>query len=143
MVSLGVDRITLAIGIFFIQQRSSDGIRQTIDRAVQGIVFDFKIEGSAVRSGTGDYGCRRILEYSRRGYPAAGNFSTPSASYAQKMGQSLMLSGVLQRPTGKTTSADSDFTARGSETSSTTMPLSRRIAWDIDGYLCRFLRMVS
>lgn len=45
----------------------------------------------------------------------------------QKMRQPLMIRRILQDPTG-TTSADSDFTACGSETSSTTMSLSRRIA---------------
>ncbi|MNP23658.1 hypothetical protein D3C76_1163750 [compost metagenome] len=50
---LGINGVAFAIGIFFIQQRSGNGIRKAIDRPFQRIVFNFKIKGSTVRRGAG------------------------------------------------------------------------------------------
>ena len=97
---LGVDYITLAVGIFFIQQRSGDGVGQAIDRAVQSIVFYFKIEGSAVRSGTGVMAAAVHFEIFGEAIRLRVLFRPHQRHMLQEVGQSLMLSGVLQRPHG-------------------------------------------
>ena len=50
---LGVDRVTFAVGIFFIQQRRGNGIRQAVYGPVQRIILHFEIERGAVGRGAG------------------------------------------------------------------------------------------
>ena len=97
---LGVDRIALAIGIFFIQQRSGNGIRQTIDRAVKGIVFDFKIEGGAIRRGTGIMAAAVHFQKFGEAVRLRIILRAHQRHVLQKMRQPLMIDGILQRPHG-------------------------------------------
>ncbi len=50
---LGVNRVTLAFGVFFIKQRRGDGIRQPIHGPFQRIVLNFQIERGTVGCGAG------------------------------------------------------------------------------------------
>lgn len=94
---------------------------------VQRIIFHFKIKRGAVGRGTGVMAAAVQLKKLCKAV-RLGIFLRPHQRHMfQKMRQPLMICRILQDPTG-TTSADSDFTACGSETSSTTMSLSRRIA---------------
>ena len=97
---LGVNRITLAIGIFFIQQRRGDGVGQAIDRAVQGIVFHFEIEGGAIRRGAGVVAAAVHFEILGEAVRLGILFRAHQRHMLQEVGQPLMLGGILQRSHG-------------------------------------------
>ncbi len=49
----GIHGITLAIGVFFIQKRRGNSIRQTVYRPLQRIIFHFEVKRCAIRRGAG------------------------------------------------------------------------------------------
>ena len=97
---LGINRITLAVGIFFIQQRRGDGVGQAIDRAVQGIVFHFKIEGGAIRGGAGIVAAAVHFEILGEAVRLGILFRAHQRHMLQEVSQPLMLGGILQRSHG-------------------------------------------
>ena len=93
---LGVDRVTFAVGIFFIQQRRGDGVGQAIYGPVQRIIFHFKIKRGAVGRGTGVMAAAVQLKKLCKAV-RLGIFLRPHQRHMfQKMRQPLMICRILQ-----------------------------------------------
>ena len=93
---LGVDRVTFAVGIFFIQQRRGDGVGQPVYGPVQRIILHFEIERGAVGRGAGVMAAAVQLKKLCKAV-RLGIFLRPHQRHMfQKMRQPLMIGRILQ-----------------------------------------------